>query len=156
MYKEMMRHIAIAAVGFMAWGAAGAALAAPQEFTVLLNGEQRVPAVTDMSAATASVKFTYDAATRVLAWNLEYSGVRSGVTTVQLHGPAVPGRNARLLVQMGPAPVKGVQIPSPISGHATLSLRQAKYLTGGSIYVVVNSTDHPNGELRGQVVVPQV
>jgi hypothetical protein len=154
MGKTIDRCAAILASGFLVFGAAQAASAAPVEFTVLLNGEQRVPSVADQSASTSSVKFTYDDATRVLTWHLDYSGVRSSVTAAQLRGPAVLGRNARVLVQLGIVAKNGVQVPSPVIGQATLTPRQAKYLAGGSVYVVVNTTDHPNGELRGQVIVP--
>jgi len=58
--------------------------AAPVAFTVLLTGDERVPAVTDHSAATATARFTYDEQTRAITWDLDYSGVRSAVTAAQL------------------------------------------------------------------------
>jgi hypothetical protein len=56
---------------------------------------------------------------------------------------------------LGDTAKKGVQIPSPIKGQITLTRRQAALLAGGNVYLVLDSTDHPNGELRGQVVVPK-
>ena len=148
-------HVALVALALGLAGIAAGVQAAPVAFTVLLTGEQRVPAVTDQSAATASARFTYDARTRVITWDLDYSGVRSAVTAAQLRGPAMPGKNARALVKLGGVARKGVQIASPIKGQATLSPRQAKYVTDGNVYVVLDSTDHPNGELRGQLLVPK-
>jgi hypothetical protein len=114
-----------------------------------------VPSVTDQSAATATARFTYDDHTRTITWDLDYSGVRSAVTAAQLRGPATPGKNGRLLVRMSSKAAKGVQIGNPVKGQATFSSRQAKALAEGNIYVVLDSTDHPNGELRGQLLVPK-
>lgn len=129
--------------------------AAPVAFTVLLTGEERVPAVTDQSAATASARFTYDEHTRTITWDMDYSGIRSAVTAAQLRGPALPGKNGRLLVRMSSKASKGVQITSPVKGQAVLSSRQEKALVAGNIYVLLDTTDHPNGELRGQLLVPK-
>ncbi len=139
----------------MLLGLEAVAQAAPVAFTVLLTGADRVPAVRDQSAATATARFTYDEQTRTITWDLDYSGVHSAVTAAQLRGPALPGKNGRLLVRMSAKAEKGEQIASPVKGKATFSSRQAKALAAGDIYVVLDSTDHPNGELRGQLLVPK-
>jgi hypothetical protein len=136
-------------------GAAGAAGAAPLAFSVVLTGQDRVPPVSDQSASTATAALTFDAQTRVITWNVDYSGVRSAVTALQLRGPAVPGKNGHFLVQLGPMAQKGVEIPSPIKGQTTLSRRQAALFAAGNLYLVLDSTDHPDGELRGQLVLPK-
>ena len=74
---------------------------------------------------------------------------------IRSRGPASPGKNGRLLVRMSGKVEKGVQIGSPVQGHAVFSSRQAKALAAGNVYVVLDSTDHPNGELRGQLRVPK-
>jgi len=155
MVKSMNRTAALAAWGLLALVAAPLARAAPVEFTVLLSGQQRVPPLVDQSASTSTASFTYDEETRALTWSLVYSGVRSAVTEAQLRGPAALGKNARVLIQLGAGARNGVQIPSPVTGHATLTPRQARYLIGGTVYVVVNTADHPDGELRAQVIVPK-
>ncbi len=129
--------------------------ASPLAFTVVLTGGARVPPVTDQTASTASAALTFDAQTRIVTWNVEYSGIRGAVTALQLRGPAVPGKNGPFLVQLGSMAKKGVEIPSPIQGHTVLSRRQAQLLVAGNLYLVLDSTDHPDGELRAQLVIPK-
>ncbi len=149
-----MKRIWRAAV-LLAVAAASPAWSAPVAVTVRLSGAERAPPVADQSAATATAELTFDAATRVFTWTIDYSGIRSAVTAVQLRGPATLGKNAGLLVQMGDKATAGVQIPTPITGRTTLTRHQGALLLAGNLYIVLDSTDHPDGELRGQVILPK-
>ena len=60
--------------------------AASQSFKVTLNGAQQVPPV--QTAATGTAELTYDPATRVLTWTLNYSGLSGPATMAHFHGPA--------------------------------------------------------------------
>ena len=44
---------------------------------------------------TGTADLTYDPATRVLTWNLNYSGLSGPATMVHFHGPAPRARTAR-------------------------------------------------------------
>ena len=71
---------------------AGAALAAATSFKVPLSGAQCVPAVDTTGSGTADL--TYDPATRVVTWNISYTGLSSAMTMAHFHGPAAAGKNA--------------------------------------------------------------
>jgi hypothetical protein len=48
-----------------------------------------------------------------------------------------------------------MEATSPITGQATLSPDDAKMFEAGDMYINVHSKDHPDGEIRGQVVPPK-
>jgi hypothetical protein len=131
-----------------AW--AGGALAEPLSFTVPLTGAQCVPPVD--TAGSGSAKLTYDAATRVVTWDIPYSGLSSPTTMAHFHGPAKAGQNAPPVIWLNK---QGAPPANPMTGSATLTADQAKQFTGGEWYVNVHSESHPAGEIRGQVVPPK-
>ena len=65
---------------------AGAARADPTSFKVPLTGAQCVPPVDTTGSGTAEL--TYDPATRIVTWNITYSGLSSPTTMAHFHGPA--------------------------------------------------------------------
>lgn len=132
----------------LAW--TGAAQAAPSSFTVSLTGAQSVPPVDTSGAGTANL--TYDPATRVVTWDITYSGMSSPVTMAHFHGPAKPGQNAPVVIWLT---VQGAAPSSPIKGSATLTPEQAKQFTDGEWYINVHTQSHPAGEIRGQVLPPK-
>src|SRR4030095_8797000 len=89
--------------------------AASQSFKVTLTGAQQVPPVE--TAATGTAELTYDAATRVLTWTLNYSGVWGPATMAHFHGPAAQGKNGPPVIWLSP---KGSPVQAPIKGEATL------------------------------------
>ena len=108
-----------------------------------LTGAQEVPPVTTGGTGTADT--TFDKSTNVLTWTVTYSGLSGPVTAGHLHGPAMPGANAGVVV-----PFTG-DLSSPIRGKATLTAAQAADLTSGRWYVNLHTAKHPGGEIRGQV-----
>lgn len=127
------------------------AQAAPVSFKVPLTGAQQVPAV--QTTGSGSADLTYDAATRVVTWDISFSGLSSPATMAHFHGPAAAGKNAGVKVWLSQ---KGsMDVTSPIKGEATLSPDDAKMFEAGDMYVNVHTKNHPNGEIRGQVVPPK-
>src|SRR5258705_12941051 len=59
-------------------------------FTFPLTGEQCVPPVA--TSGTGEVELTYDPSTRVVSWNIPYSGQWSAATLSHLYCPAIPGQ----------------------------------------------------------------
>ncbi len=108
-----------------------------------LTGAQEVPPVTTGGTGTADT--TFDKSTNVLTWTVTYSGLSGPVTAGHLHGPAMPGANAGVVV-----PFTG-DLSSPIRGKATLTAAQVADLTAGRWYVNLHTAKHPGGEIRGQV-----
>ena len=130
--------------------ASGAALADPTSFKVPLTGAQGVPPVDTPGSGTAEI--TYDPATRVVTWNIAYSGLSSASTMAHFHGPAAQGKNAPPVIWLSK---QGSPPANPMTGTATLTPDQAKQFAAGEWYVNVHSQSHPAGEIRGQVVPPK-
>ena len=95
-----------------------AAEAASQSIKVALSGTQQVPPV--QTTATGTADLTYDPATRVLTWNLNYSGLSGPATMVHFHGPADAGKNGPPVIWLSP---KGspVQVPSAVRHAARMA-----------------------------------
>jgi CHRD domain len=119
-------------------------------FKVPLTGAQGVPAVDTTGSGTAEL--TYDPATRIVTWNISYSGLSSPSTMAHFHGPAKLGQNAPPVIWLS---TQGSPPANPIVGTATLTPEQAKQFSDGEWYVNVHTQSHPAGEIRGQVVPPK-
>jgi len=128
----------------------GVARADPQSFKVDLTGAQSVPAVDTSGSGTAEL--TYDPATRVVTWNISYSGLSSPATMAHFHGPAKAGKNAPVVLWLSK---QGSPPASPMTGTATLTPEQAQQFSDGEFYINVHTQSHPAGEIRGQVVPPK-
>ena len=135
-------------MGAVFWAAL--ALAAGQSFQVPLSGSQTVPPVDTAGKGVAHIR--YDAATRVISWTIDYSGLSGPVTMAHFHGPAGKGENAGVQVWLTK---QGSPAENPITGQATLTPEQAKDFAAGKWYVNLHTKDHPAGEIRGQVVPPK-
>lgn len=129
---------------------AGAANAASLSFKVPLSGAQSVPPVETSGSGTANL--TYDPTTRVVTWDISYSGLSSPVTMAHFHGPAKEGKNGPVVIWLT---VQGKPATNPIKGSATLTPEQAKQFSDGEWYVNVHTATHPAGEIRGQVILPK-
>lgn len=145
------RRAVVALAGIACAGAMAVAQAAPLAFTVPLSSAEQVPAL--QTQGTGIAKLTYDPDTRVVTWNVTFSGLSSPATMAHLHGPAPVGKNGPVLVWLSQR--SSSALTSPITGQATLSPAQATEFLAGEIYVNVHTKDHPDGELRGQVIPPK-
>jgi hypothetical protein len=144
------RHLIVAAclTGIMTWAAPSQA--APQSFKVTLTGAQQVPPV--QTSATATADLSYDPATRVVTWNVTYSGLSGPATMAHFHGPAAAGKNGPPVIWLTE---KGKPVESPIKGEATLTPEQAQQFNAGEWYINVHTQANPGGEVRGQVMPPK-
>ncbi len=137
--------LALAGLTLVASGiAALPALAEKVTFkTVTLKSSEEVPPNSSKATGTASVN--YDKASKKLSWKIDYKGLTGPATMAHFHGPADPGKNAPVAVQI---PVS----PSPIQGSATLTDAQEADLLAGKYYINVHTEANKGGEIRGQVV----
>ena len=124
--------------------ATATAQAETRRFNIELNGVQEQPAV--VSEGKGRVRMTLDTATRKLDWNVTYSKLSGPATMAHIHGPAVPGENAAVVVNLAPQGMK-----SPLTGSATLTEAQMTDLLAGKYYVNVHTDQHKAGEIRGQL-----
>jgi hypothetical protein len=136
---------------FLVIGLAGtAAQAGSASFKVPLSGTQSVPPVE--TSGTGTAELTYDPATRVVTWNITYSGLSSPATMAHFHGPAKQGQNGQVIIWLTK---QGSPPTNPITGSATLTPEQAKQFADGDWYVNLHTQSHPAGEIRGQVTPPK-
>lgn len=98
------------------------------------------------SAGKGSAVATLDTATKILTWEVQYSGLSGPVTAAHIHGPAALGANAPVVV-----PFPGDHA-SPIKGSATLTDAQIADLEAGKWYVNLHTAANKAGEARGQLV----
>ncbi len=113
------------------------------KFHGVMTTAAEVPAKTGDGKGTADV--TLDTATKVITYDVTYSGLTGPATAAHIHGPAAPGANAGVLVPFA-APVT-----SPIHGTATLTDAQVAELMDGKLYANVHTAANPGGEIRGQL-----
>lgn len=114
-------------------------------FSTQMTGLNQVPSVN--TPATGRVDAVLDKNTRLLRWKLSFTGLRGAPTAGHFHGPATIGANAGIAL-----PFKGA-ISSPLQGQATLTPAQSADLLAGKWYVSIHTAAHPNGEIRGQMIL---
>lgn len=121
------------------------ALAEQLSYNANLVASEEVPPAD--SAAMGTVVATYDTETRMLSWTVEYDGLTGPASAAHFHGPAEPGEDAPPVV-----PVSG-DLASPIKGESALTDAQAEELRSGMWYFNLHTSQYPNGEIRGQMLV---
>ncbi|WHZ11645.1 MAG: CHRD domain containing protein [Burkholderiaceae bacterium] len=114
-------------------------------FSTTMTGANEVPPVA--TNATGEVDAVLNKDTLLLRWKLFCQSLSSAPTMAHFHGPAAVGQNARVVL-----PFKR-PITCPMEGRATLTPEQARELIAGKWYANVHTTDHPGGEIRGQMIV---
>ncbi|MFC6999136.1 CHRD domain-containing protein [Rufibacter roseus] len=107
-----------------------------------LSGANEVPA--NNSQATGTFSGTYDKNTKVLSYNITFTGITP--TNMHFHKGAA-GASGPVAVGIGASPYT-----SPINSQtAPLTTEQEADLLAGNWYVNIHSSQFPAGELRGQV-----
>ncbi len=114
-----------------------------QLFEANLSPANEVPAVDSAAAGRAVMALI----TETLYYRVFVADV-DNVTAAHIH-EAAPGVNGPVIVGLF---MGGLFDPAnPISGTVTLTPTQIAKLLAGDYYVNVHTSDHPSGELRGQV-----
>ena len=137
-----MKPRAFLAGAFVAVLSASGAFAQTTTDKVDLKSSEEVPPNTSKSTGTAVV--TYDPATKLLKWEVTYSGLTGPATMGHIHGPAEPGKNAPVIIPFA-------KVESPIEGSATLTDAQAADLKAGKLYINIHTAENKGGEIRGQL-----
>ncbi len=122
-----------------------------------LDGAQETPAVVTPGTGTATV--TYDTATRYLEWEVHYQDLVANSTNAHFHGPAAFGEGPAGvvlgMVSSTPATILQADIGGTFGsliGYHTITEEMEAQLLAGLWYINIHSTQHPGGEIRGQVV----
>ncbi len=109
--------------------------------TVPLSASQEVPQNSSNGRGTAKV----DLDGSKLKWTIDYSGMTGPVTAGHIHGPAMMGSNAGVVI-----PFTG-SMASPISGSADITAAQIADMKAGKYYINLHTAANPGGEIRGQI-----
>ncbi|MBU6399108.1 MAG: CHRD domain-containing protein [Verrucomicrobia bacterium] len=109
-----------------------------------LSGTSEAPQVNTPATGTATLWLVGN----VLSWNVSYTNLSSRIVAGYILGPAAAGATAGSLI-----PFTGFSGTSgTIMGSATITnTAWLGYIADGLTYVNLESTNHPAGELRGQI-----
>ena len=127
------------AAGLLSGGAANAEI---MEMTIPLTGAEEVPPVE--TSGSGEIAVTYDTDTRILTWELDYSGLTGDPTAAHFHGPADPGENAPPVIPL-------TDFSDGAEGSAELTEAHVEALQAGKLYFNLHTEANPDGEIRGQV-----
>jgi hypothetical protein len=139
--RALWTMAAAAAFAFAAYSG-GMAQGMMTKMSATLSGASEVPPTT--STGSGKAMLTLDKGSKMLSWEISYSGLSGDAKAAHFHGPAAAGANAGVEV---PIPVG----PSPMKGSATLTDAQMADFLGGKIYVNIHTAANGGGEIRGQV-----
>jgi len=100
------------------------------------------------SPATGAADFHLDLSTLTLSWNISFKDMTSPVVSAKLHGPAQPGANGGVILD-----IAGKGAKSPMKGSAVITEAQVQYLLYGWTYLNIVTERYSWGEIRGQLDV---
>jgi hypothetical protein len=112
-----------------------------------LDGANEVPPVDTRGSGYFDA--VYRPSTKVLEYRLNVVGLTSPMVMGYLHGPAAPGEN---VPKVSPINIPIYYYGSGVWDGVTLTSEQAAQVVAGQWYVNVMTTDHPDGEIRGQIM----
>lgn len=118
-------------------------LGEPTVFNATMTGREQVPTLyaTD---ATGTGTFSLDADGTTLGYTVEHT--LEAPTAAHLH-LGIAGESGEVLLPLTVA-------AGEITGTVTVTPEQARAIEDGRVYVDIHSAGHPDGEIRGQVVLP--
>lgn len=120
-------------------------------YSALLNGAQENPPIASPSQGVALVLLVKE--TNKVCYRISYSPLAGTELVAHFHGPAAPGQNAPVLVDISPSPSP---LGSPKHGCVQFTKDQVKLLNKGLLYINVHSSAAIGGEIRGQVLPTKV
>lgn len=125
----------------------------PVAYRARLDGAGERP---DPVATPARGGGAFQLVTNRLGFTIEYAGLKSPAIMAHLHGPAGPEQTGDVLVDLAPFHAGPLAAAGVFTGSVTLDAAQLAALVDGLIYVNIHTTNHPGGEIRGQVLADPV
>lgn len=110
------------------------------------SGAQEVPAVT--TTGTATLTGEYDGDDNKMEYKIEWQNLSGTVTGAHIHGPALTGVNAGVLI---PLNIVTNGISGKLEGEVSLPDSVENFLLEGRLYYNLHTSLNPSGEIRGQV-----
>jgi len=122
------------------------ALAETERFNGVLRGYNLTPPVATDGLGTIQLAVMDEQ----LSWIVSFYDLQSPPVAVQLHGPANPGENGAMQVDLG-KDWGDLGRNNIMAGKTMISENQRVMLSSGKWYLVVRTETHPEGELRAQI-----
>ena len=116
-------------------------VAAENDTTVMLSGQQEVPPVSSSAAGTAMINVAPD---RTVSGKVTYSGVEATAAHIHQGGR---GSNGPPIVPLNKVSDSTFVVPQ----DARLTEEQYEQYKKGNLYVNIHSKRYPGGELRAQL-----
>lgn len=121
---------------------AAAGLHAQQPMAIMLKGGAEVPAVTTSATGTGQITVLPDF---TVSGSIKVSGL---IPTVAHIHEGASGKNGTAIITLNQTAPDSFTIPAA----ALLTEAQFASYKAGHLYVNVHSAQHPNGEIRGQLL----
>lgn len=106
-----------------------------------MRGGQEVPPVA--TNASGSGRFIIDTDAKTVTYHISFTGLSSAETAAHIHGPADPGVNGAVVHNLGTG--------NPKVGVWNYDPGLEADILAGRMYVNVHTSNHPGGEIRGQI-----
>jgi Cu/Zn superoxide dismutase len=106
-----------------------------------LRGGQEVPPVS--TDAFGSGRFIIDTNANTVTYHISFTGLSSAETAAHIHGPADPNVNAGVVHNLGTG--------NPKVGVWNYDQALEEDILAGRMYVNIHTSNHPGGEIRGQI-----
>ena len=134
----------------------------PPKFTINLTGGEEVPPVQTNATGTAEIS-AFDISSDSISYGINATNI-PGVTAAHTH-LGKQGENGPIVVTFfkydGPKPIDEVMVGGTITADKLEGPLKGKPLSelavagaNGSLYINIHTEQHPNGEIRGQIVNP--
>lgn len=118
-------------------------------FNLTLNGASENPP--NLSTGTGNITGTYDDVTKVMSFNITFSGLTGNTTASHFHAPAGVTTNAGVMIGNVGFPT-GVTSGSYGNSYVLTAQREAWLLTD-SVYLNIHTNVFPGGEIRCQMIL---
>jgi len=116
----------------------------PIQLAASMNGASESPTNNSAGSGSGFLIITNG----VLGYNVSFTNLTTSATASHIHGPALPGVNAGVIIPLSGVPAA---TSGSFSGTANISSQTMFWILTGQTYVNVHSATFSAGEIRGQV-----
>jgi hypothetical protein len=117
---------------------------ATREFHAELSADEQMRFVESPAKGVADL--VVDLKTLEVRWKVSFRDLTSRPTAITLHGPAQPGANGVVMLDLAPK-----SKTSPLEGTAQLNDAQVQFMLNRWAYISITTEKFPKGEIRGQI-----
>lgn len=121
----------------------------PDTFTATLTGAQEVPPNNSTATGSGTVVLSRDPGGATISVNVSFAGLAANATAAHIHGPALPGVPAPVII---PLPNFPAATSGTYSNTFPITPEQMEHLLNGLTYINIHNEIFPGGEIRGQLL----